>query len=77
MIGVGMVGTGFWANMIQLPVFAQIPDFEVIGVLSREPANARKTAENSASRKPMKRRSNFSWTPSADCKYLRAELSPL
>ena len=44
MIGVGMVGTGFWANMIQLPVFGQIPEFQVIGVLSREPANARKTA---------------------------------
>src|SRR3984893_10087334 len=31
--------------MIQLPVFAQIPDFQVIVVLSREPANARRTAE--------------------------------
>jgi predicted dehydrogenase len=43
-IGVGMVGTGFWANMIQLPVLGQIPDFQLIGVLSRDPENARKTA---------------------------------
>src|SRR6476659_1128744 len=43
-IGVGMVGTGFWANMIQLPVLGQVPDFQVIGVLSRDPENARKTA---------------------------------
>jgi predicted dehydrogenase len=39
------VGTGFWAKMIQLPVFDQIPDFKVIGILAREPAKARKTAE--------------------------------
>jgi predicted dehydrogenase len=44
-IGVGMVGTGFWAKTIQLPVLDQIPDYQVIGLLSREPANARKTAE--------------------------------
>ncbi len=45
MIGVGMVGTGFWAKMVQLPVFDQMPDFKVMGILSRQPANARKTAE--------------------------------
>ena len=30
--------------MVQLPVFDQIPDFKVMGILS-QPANARKTAE--------------------------------
>jgi predicted dehydrogenase len=44
MIGIGMVGAGFWANMIQLPVFQQIPEYNVVGILSRDPANAKKTA---------------------------------
>lgn len=44
-IGVGIVGTGFWARMTHLPAFRAIEGFELKAVASGNPANAIRAAE--------------------------------
>ncbi|RKP48927.1 gfo/Idh/MocA family oxidoreductase [Cohnella endophytica] len=45
MIGVGVVGTGFWSKMTHLPAFASIDGFELKAVASGNIANAYAVAE--------------------------------
>jgi predicted dehydrogenase len=44
MIRVGVVGSGFWAGMVHLPVLQRVADFEVIGVASASYAKAQAAA---------------------------------
>ncbi|QHW32746.1 Gfo/Idh/MocA family oxidoreductase [Paenibacillus rhizovicinus] len=44
MIGVGVVGTGFWARMTHLPAFRTIEGFELKAVASGRKANAEQAA---------------------------------
>ncbi|MBB6733451.1 Gfo/Idh/MocA family protein [Cohnella zeiphila] len=44
MIGVGVVGTGFWARMTHLPAFRSIEGFELKAVTSGRPENAQRAA---------------------------------
>jgi len=45
MIGVGVVGTGFWARMTHLPAFQSIEGLELRAVTSGSEMNARRAAE--------------------------------
>jgi len=44
MIRVGMVGAGFWADLVQLPAFHQIPGFKISAIASRRVEHARSIA---------------------------------
>jgi len=44
MIGIGVVGTGFWARMTHLPAFASLVGFELKAVASGNEANAQKAS---------------------------------
>ena len=44
MIRIGMVGAGFWADLVQLPAFRQISGLEVIAITSRGIGHARQAA---------------------------------
>jgi predicted dehydrogenase len=44
MIRVGMVGAGFWTDLVQLPAFQKISGFEVIAITSARIENARRVA---------------------------------
>jgi predicted dehydrogenase len=44
MIRIGMVGAGFWADLVQLPAFHQISGLEVIAITSRGIDHARQAA---------------------------------
>jgi predicted dehydrogenase len=44
MIRIGMVGAGFWADLVQLPAFQRITGFEVTAITSRGIENARGAA---------------------------------
>ncbi|MBB6669458.1 Gfo/Idh/MocA family protein [Cohnella nanjingensis] len=45
MIGIGVVGAGFWSRMTHLPAFRTIEGFELMAVASANPSNARQAAE--------------------------------
>jgi len=45
MVGVGVVGTGFWARMTHLPAFSTLDGFELKAVASGNEANARRAAD--------------------------------
>jgi predicted dehydrogenase len=51
MIRIGMVGAGFWANLVQLPAFQKIPGFEVTAIASGRLENARNAAAKFGIRK--------------------------
>jgi predicted dehydrogenase len=40
MIGVGIVGAGFWPRLVQIPAFQSIPGWKVVGVASGRRTNA-------------------------------------
>jgi predicted dehydrogenase len=44
MIKIGMVGTGFWADLVQLPAFQKIPGLAVTAIASRAIERARNAA---------------------------------
>jgi predicted dehydrogenase len=44
MIGVGIVGAGFWPRLAQLPAFASIPEWEVVGIASGRRSSAESLA---------------------------------
>lgn len=44
MVGVGVVGAGFWPRLAQLPAFQSIPGWEIVGIASRARGNAEKLA---------------------------------
>jgi predicted dehydrogenase len=44
MIRIGMVGAGFWADLVQLPAFHQISGLDVIAITSRGIGRARQAA---------------------------------
>ena len=44
MVRIGIVGAGFWAKMIHLPTFQSIAGYQVVGLTSGSPANARTLA---------------------------------
>ena len=44
MIKIGMVGAGFWADLVQLPAFKQISGFELTAIASRGIESARSAA---------------------------------
>lgn len=51
MIGVGIVGAGFWARLVQIPSFQALPGWDLVGVASGDPENARRTAAEFGIRK--------------------------
>lgn len=44
MIGVGVVGAGFWSRLVQIPAFTSIPGWNVVGIASGRRANAESVA---------------------------------
>ncbi len=44
MIGVGIVGAGFWSRLVQIPAFMSIPGWNVVGIASGHRQNAESLA---------------------------------
>lgn len=44
MIGVGIVGAGFWPRLVQIPAFKSIPGWNVVGIASGRRQNAESVA---------------------------------
>lgn len=51
MIGVGIVGAGFWPRLVQVPAFQAIPGWDVVGVASGHRGNAERLAADFGIRK--------------------------
>jgi predicted dehydrogenase len=51
MIGVGIVGAGFWPRLVQIPAFQSIPGWDLVGIASGHRLNAESVAADFGIRK--------------------------